>query len=209
MSIETYTSRPGSAITKCNPAGVRTVSNRPALLFLLLAALSCAAYVPMAIYFGGLMWWSWGPFFAAGLLAPLGYYPVYLQLGGDTHFGSYARAWLALGKWPAGPAWFLWVLLVFDCVAALFFTALPHVFEALALALGRQPERKCLRSLSSALLLCNLDTVRGSSLDCAGSCKVCSGAGCRHWAELGARGAVEAEQDNCSCGLNRELVVTF
>jgi len=69
---------------------------------------------------------------ATGLLAPLAYYPAYLQLSADTHLGSYARAGLALGVWPSGPAWFLWVLLVFDCVAGLFFTALPRAFEGLA-----------------------------------------------------------------------------
>lgn len=69
---------------------------------------------------------------AAGVLAPLAYYPAYLQVGGDNHLGGFAGAWLALGKWPAGPAWFLWVLLVFDCVATLIYVALPHAFEALA-----------------------------------------------------------------------------
>ena len=70
---------------------------------------------------------------AAGLLAPLAYYPAFLQLSSDTHIARYAHAWLALGVWPAGPTWFLWVLLVFDCVAALISTAIPQVFEALAL----------------------------------------------------------------------------
>jgi peptidoglycan/LPS O-acetylase OafA/YrhL len=91
---------------------------------------------------------------AAGLLAPLGYYPAYLQLGGDTHLGNYARAWLALGKWPAGPAWFLWVLLVFDCVAALAFTALPHVFEALARGVRTVSNRPVLFFLMLAALSC-------------------------------------------------------
>ncbi|MGB6691178.1 MAG: acyltransferase [Terracidiphilus sp.] len=91
---------------------------------------------------------------AAGLLAPLAYYPAYLQLGGDTHLGSYARAWLALGEWPAGPAWFLWVLLVFDCVAALFFTALPNVFEALARGVRAVSNRPVLLFLLLAALSC-------------------------------------------------------
>jgi len=69
---------------------------------------------------------------ATGLLSPLAYYPAYLQAAGSPDFAGYARAWLALGKWPAGPAWFLWVLLVFDCVAALIFTLVPRAFEGLA-----------------------------------------------------------------------------
>jgi peptidoglycan/LPS O-acetylase OafA/YrhL len=91
---------------------------------------------------------------AAGLLAPLAYYLAYLQLSGDTHLGSYAKAWLALGKWPAGPAWFLWVLLVFDCVAALVFTALPHVFEALARGVRAASNRPVLLFLLLAALSC-------------------------------------------------------
>jgi peptidoglycan/LPS O-acetylase OafA/YrhL len=69
---------------------------------------------------------------SAGVLAPLAYYPAYLQLSGDGHLSSYARAWMVLSVWPAGPAWFLWVLLVFGCVAAVIFMLMPNSFEALA-----------------------------------------------------------------------------
>lgn len=68
----------------------------------------------------------------AGVLAPLAYYPAYLQRGGDPGLASYASAWFALGKWPAGPVWFLWVLFVFDCAAALAFMAMPRAVEAIA-----------------------------------------------------------------------------
>jgi acyltransferase-like protein len=68
----------------------------------------------------------------AGLLAPLAYYPAYLRSGGDPRLGNYASAWFALGSWPAGPAWFLWVLFVFDCMAALSFMAIPNAVEAIA-----------------------------------------------------------------------------
>jgi hypothetical protein len=273
---------------------------------------------------------------AAGLLAPLAYYPAYLQLGGSPYLGGYASAWLTLGKWPAGPAWFLWVLLMFDCVAALFFMALPQAVEALArgvrtasnrplllflmlaalsfaayvpmatqfggqtwwswgpffvqssrvlhyfvyfamgvclgafgteipifertgvvvepgngccvpgsngtradweirrsedgvsgflrgveplsgggcdplgaaLALGRQPERKCVWNLSSALPICHLDSVRGASLDSAGNCQGCRGVGCCDWTELDGGRAVETEQGIWSSGLNRELALS-
>jgi peptidoglycan/LPS O-acetylase OafA/YrhL len=56
--------------------------------------------------------------FAAGILAPLAYYPSYAVSGADPGFLGYAKAWLSLGSWPAGPAWFIWVLLVFDFAAA-------------------------------------------------------------------------------------------
>jgi len=68
----------------------------------------------------------------AGVLAPLAYYPAYLQCGGEPRLGSYASAWFALGNWPAGPVWFLWVLLTFDCIATLSFMAIPRAVDALA-----------------------------------------------------------------------------
>jgi hypothetical protein len=49
---------------------------------------------------------------------PLAYYPSYAVTGADPGFLAYARAWLSLGVWPSGPAWFIWLLLVFDTVAA-------------------------------------------------------------------------------------------
>jgi peptidoglycan/LPS O-acetylase OafA/YrhL len=55
---------------------------------------------------------------AAGILMPLAYYPSYAVTGADPGFLAYARAWLSLGVWPSGPAWFIWLLLVFDTVAA-------------------------------------------------------------------------------------------
>jgi peptidoglycan/LPS O-acetylase OafA/YrhL len=79
---------------------------------------------------------------AAVVLAPLAYYPAYLQWGGEPRLGSYASAWSALGRWPAGPAWFLWVLLTFDCVAALSFVAIPRTVDAMATrvrALSKRP----------------------------------------------------------------------
>ena len=55
---------------------------------------------------------------AAGVLAPFAYYPSYAVIGVHPGFLAYAHAWLSLGYWPAGPAWFIWLLLVFDGVAA-------------------------------------------------------------------------------------------
>jgi len=63
--------------------------------------------------------------FAAAVVAPLAYYPAYLQTGGSG-FAGFRLQWLALGNWPAGPAWFLWVLLAFDAVAAGLFLLAPR-----------------------------------------------------------------------------------
>jgi hypothetical protein len=51
----------------------------------------------------------------AGLLMPLASYAV---TRADPGILAYARAWLSLGFWPSGPGWFIWLLLVFDAVAA-------------------------------------------------------------------------------------------
>jgi len=75
------------------------------------------------------------PFVAcAGALAPLAYYPAYLQ--SHTHDGFW-NEWLRLGNWPAGPAWFLWVLLAFGCVAALLTGLAPRWGDALGRITGR------------------------------------------------------------------------
>ncbi len=58
---------------------------------------------------------------AAAIIAPLAYYPAYLQIGGRG-FSGFAHQWLSLGTWPSGPAWFVWVLLAFDCAVAFLFS---------------------------------------------------------------------------------------
>lgn len=73
---------------------------------------------------------------SAGILAPLAYYPTFLQI--RTGPGSFWEQWLAIGKWPAGPAWFLWVLLAVCCVAALVYKLAPRVFNGLG-RLGDRP----------------------------------------------------------------------
>lgn len=58
------------------------------------------------------------PFVASfTLLAPLAYYPAYLQIG-QHGVGNFVHQWLSLGVLPGGPAWFVWLLLAFDFVAA-------------------------------------------------------------------------------------------
>jgi peptidoglycan/LPS O-acetylase OafA/YrhL len=77
---------------------------------------------------------------AAALLAPLAYYPTWLA--SPTHTGSFWQQWFALGVWPAGPAWFLWVLLAFGVVAALLLLIAPTWGSALgrvAARLGQRP----------------------------------------------------------------------
>jgi len=70
---------------------------------------------------------------AAAVIAPLAYYPTYLQsrsAGGEAGFW---HQWFSLGNWPSGPAWFIWVLLAFDVLTAAFLS----LFPTWAYALGR------------------------------------------------------------------------
>lgn len=65
---------------------------------------------------------------AAAIIAPLAYYPAYLQIGNHGVSG-FAHQWLSLGAWPAGPAWFVWLLLAFDFVAAELYFSKPNWAE--------------------------------------------------------------------------------
>jgi len=78
---------------------------------------------------------------AAALLAPLAYYPSYLQMSPHPSFGAFARQWLSLGDWPAGPAWFVWVLLGFGCVAAVSFRVAPDWAPRLGQRLSKLSDR--------------------------------------------------------------------
>ena len=69
------------------------------------------------------------------VLMPIAYYPTFLRyhLPGTTDFNFLHFWWhtLTIGPWPSGPAWFLWVLLALDAIAALIWTIAPGVIEAL------------------------------------------------------------------------------
>jgi hypothetical protein len=79
--------------------------------------------------------------FGAGLLAPLAYSPAWLQSGGAPSFSAFAEAWSHLPFWPSGPAWFLWVLLVFGILVTAAHIAFPGVLDVLA-RLGKGAEQK-------------------------------------------------------------------
>lgn len=72
----------------------------------------------------------------AGIVAPLAYYPTYLKTLHPAGAVGYAHQWLALGRWPSGPGWFLWVLLVFDIIAASLFILAPSWPKACVRALS-------------------------------------------------------------------------
>jgi len=62
-------------------------------------------------------------------LIPLAYYPAQLQVGRITGVDSnYGTFWLGMVRscfGTAGPLWFLWLLLAFDCLAAFLYRVVP------------------------------------------------------------------------------------
>ena len=91
------------------------------------------------------------PFFiAAALLAPLAYYPTYLASAGSASVsGGFWTEWLSLDMWPAGPAWFLALLLAFDAVAVCALRLVPGLPDAL----GRLVQRYGYRPSAAFALL--------------------------------------------------------
>jgi surface polysaccharide O-acyltransferase-like enzyme len=69
------------------------------------------------------------------VLMPVAYYPTFLRyhLPGTTDLGFLHFWWhtLTVGPWPSGPAWFLWVLLALDAMAAAVWSMAPRMIDAL------------------------------------------------------------------------------
>lgn len=74
---------------------------------------------------------------ASAVLGPLAYYPAYRQSGAAARGEGFWSVWLGLPHWPSGPVWFLWVLLVFDSLAASLRAVLPGYGDALCRLLER------------------------------------------------------------------------
>jgi surface polysaccharide O-acyltransferase-like enzyme len=67
----------------------------------------------------------------AAIVMPLTLYPTYLQTASNPGLAAYWRHWLALPFWPAGPMWFLWLLLVGDFAAAALHRFVPGLGDLL------------------------------------------------------------------------------
>ena len=69
------------------------------------------------------------------VLMPIAYYPTFLRyhLPGTTDFNFLHFWWhtLTIGPWPSGPAWFLWVLLALDAMAAAVWLVAPRIIQTL------------------------------------------------------------------------------
>ena len=68
---------------------------------------------------------------AVTVLMPIAYYPSYLQTGSALSFPQYWMGYFSSYGWPAGPAWFIWVLLLFDSLIVLMVLRWPAVVQQL------------------------------------------------------------------------------
>jgi hypothetical protein len=89
-------------------------------------------------------WWRLGlPFVVCALiLMPMAYYAIELRLHPGVSFTAFWWKTITVGPWPSGPAWFVWVLLALDVIAAVVYRVAPNFVEALgrlALAGYRRP----------------------------------------------------------------------
>ncbi len=82
--------------------------------------------------------------FALGacFLMPLAYYAVYRETAVDPSWSAYWVHLTALPFWPAGPLWFLWILLLFNVAAVVVFWLVPRAVDLLARpSTGASPNR--------------------------------------------------------------------
>jgi surface polysaccharide O-acyltransferase-like enzyme len=85
-----------------------------------------------------------GPPFVLGvaLIMPIAVFPAYAERTLHPGLGDYFNQLLALPFWPDGPMWFLWVLMIFDLLAAGLFAASTrarNVVRQIAFRAGREP----------------------------------------------------------------------
>jgi surface polysaccharide O-acyltransferase-like enzyme len=74
------------------------------------------------------------------VLIPIAYYASFLRyhMPGTTDF-NYFHYWgrmITTGPWPSGQSWFLWVLLVFDVIAAAIWMTAPKILGAFGRLIG-------------------------------------------------------------------------
>ena len=77
--------------------------------------------------------WRLGLPFAvcALILMPVAYYAVSLRYHPEIGFTAFWWNMVTVGPWPSGPAWFVWVLLALDVIAAIVYLAAPGLVEAI------------------------------------------------------------------------------
>ena len=88
-----------------------------------------------ADYLGRRGWRLGVPFLVSiFVIMPIAYYPSFVRfnpLAADFNFLQFWWHTLTVGPWPSGSAWFLWVLLALNAIAALLWAAAPRAIDAL------------------------------------------------------------------------------
>ena len=143
--------------------GAPIVDSRRWLGFDLLTLFNDIFFMPLMFFLSGLFVWSslqrkgWREFlrdrvvrlglpflFVVTFVMPLAYYPSFLLSGENAHFLAFWLQCFSIDNWPGGPAWFVWLLLTFDCVAAFLYKIFPTLFTALGrmtLHAGERPAK--------------------------------------------------------------------
>jgi hypothetical protein len=65
------------------------------------------------------------------LLMPMAYYAISLRYHPEIGFAAFWWNTITVGPWPSGPAWFVWVLLALDVIAAAVYRIAPGLVEAI------------------------------------------------------------------------------
>ncbi|MBR0874435.1 acyltransferase [Bradyrhizobium tropiciagri] len=60
---------------------------------------------------------------------PLAYWAIELRHSPGTGFVEFWRRTMTVGPWPAGPIWFVWVLMMFDLTASLLYRISPRLLD--------------------------------------------------------------------------------
>jgi len=81
------------------------------------------------------------------VLAPIGEYACYLAMGHQPGFIAFWKNVFFKNYWYSGPVWFLWVLLVFSGLTAVFWKIAPECLPNLSQRLERLARRPVLFSL--------------------------------------------------------------
>jgi hypothetical protein len=86
-------------------------------------------------YLGWRAWRLGVPFLVSiFVIMPIAYYPGFVRYNPQAADFNFLQFWwhtMAVGPWPSGSAWFLWVLLALNAIAALLWAAVPRSIEAL------------------------------------------------------------------------------
>ncbi|MFP9098268.1 acyltransferase family protein [Flavobacterium sp. RHBU_24] len=76
---------------------------------------------------------------AVTFIIPFAYTPSYYISHNQFNFFDFVSDYLFVQQWPVGPPWFIWVLLVFNCIAAL----IPmHIYSAIGEKITRAAKLK-------------------------------------------------------------------